>query len=271
MARRIRAFLVHLTSELELIQDSASLRDALEASIFFSNSMGRLGADFTAQLPAIFETRMLALVQDVWKKGVEQLKETLMICRQAGVASPLVSQTVDAEDTSLEMLSSSSSALAAPQPPPRLLLALPPLARLVNALLLGLNELRRCLLPGIFVPLRNVLEHDVLNVVKTELVNHERAVLKPGFRGEAAQLRESAARFKSVFDDVVDPYLRGSLEAAIGNAPGAECLYQIYLDSVKKLIAPDEDAEVDAGKDEPTEDASDDSALKVLGSTSTHE
>ena len=234
MARRVNAFLTLLSSELDLVEDSASLRDALEASIFFANSMGRLGADFTAQLANIFEPRMHQLVLALWKQGVEQLRETLRVCREAGVASPLVSHTAESSTPAEDVFSAlSTMPLDGPQAPPRQLLALPPLARLVNAVLTGLNELRRCLLPGIFAQLRTSLEQDVIDVVKAELLKHERAVLKPGLRGDAAQLREVAARFKSVFPEVVEPYLKGSLEAAIGNKQAAQCLHQIYVESLK--------------------------------------
>jgi hypothetical protein len=228
MARRVRSFMDLLRIELSRMEDSASLRDALEASVFFANSMGRLGADFTARLPEVFEPKMLSLVDSIWTQGFEQLRETLRICRDAGVASPLVSQSLDAmeADPALDF------APGGPLVPPRALLAFPPLARLVNAILTGLNELRRCLLPGIFSQLRSTLE-SLLAEIKRELMDNERAVLKPGFRGEAAQLRETAAKFKSIYSQTIDPYLRGSLEAALGNNEGARHFYEIYLDSIR--------------------------------------
>jgi conserved oligomeric Golgi complex subunit 8 len=252
MARRIHAFLTLLPNELDLIQDSATLRDALEASVFFANSMGRLGADFTAQLPKIFESKMLGLVESIWIQGVVQLQETLRVCAEAGIVSPLVSQSQE----SVTFLETSSLPLDGPQAPPRMLLALPPLGRLVNAILTGLNELRRCLLPGIFATLRTILERQVIEAVKSTLAYHERAVLKPGLRGEAAQLREVAARYKLVVTDVLDPYLRGSLYAAIGNKQGAERFHLIYLDSLKASEVPvdgDDNNEVPVDGDDNNE------------------
>lgn len=230
MARRVRSFIELLRFEMSHIEDSAALRDALEASVFFANSMGRLGADFTARLPEIFEPKMLSLVDSTWTQGLEQLRETLRICRDAGLASPLVSQSL--ETTEADSTLESSPKLDGPLPPPRALLAFPPLARFVNAVLTGLNELRRCLLPGIFVQLRKSLDK-LLSDTKMELMNNERAVLKPGFRGEAAQLREIAAKLKHIFSNTIEPYLRGSLEAALGNKEGAKCLHEIYLDSIR--------------------------------------
>jgi hypothetical protein len=230
MARRVRSFMDLLRLELSRMEDSASLRDALEASVFFANSMGRLGADFSARLPEVFEPKMLSLVDSIWTQGFKQLRETLRICRDAGVALPLVSQSLEAmeADQALDAMPE----LGGPLAPPRALLAFPPLARLVNAILTGLNELRRCLLPGIFGQLRSTLE-SLLSEIKKELMDNERAVLKPGFRGEAAQLRETAAKFKSMYSQTIDPYLRGSLEAALGNKEEARRFYEIYLNSIR--------------------------------------
>ena len=93
-SRRVHSFLSILGVQLNRMEDSASLRDALDACVFFSASMGRLGADFTAQLPPLFENKMHALILHFWTDGVSQLAETLKICRDAGVASPLSSSTI---------------------------------------------------------------------------------------------------------------------------------------------------------------------------------
>jgi hypothetical protein len=222
-SRRVHSFLNLLTIQLGSMEDSASLRDALEASVFFASSMGRLGADFSAQLPALFEPKMRDLVVAFWKEGAQQLAETLKVCREAGVAAPLVSHSAPSEPAAA---GASLTPLDEPQPPPRQLLALPPLARFVNTVLTGLNELRRCLMPGVFTALRTSL-NQVLTSIQSDLVANERAVMAPGLRGEANDLRELSTRFKTVFADIVEPYVRGSLEAALGNKDGAEHFHKI--------------------------------------------
>ena len=142
MARRIHAFLNLLTTHLAATEDSAKVRDALEASDFFASSMGRLGADFSAQLGPIFETRMHAIVTKPWKDGANQLKETLGICSNAGVAAPLVSHAT--MDTAPDGPRIGEIPLEDPQPPPRQLMELPPLARFVNAILTGVSILLLC-------------------------------------------------------------------------------------------------------------------------------
>lgn len=244
----MHSFLGLLAAQLGTMQDSASLRDALEASIFFASSMGRLGADFTAQLPALFEPKLHGLVVSFWKDGTLQLSETLKVCREAGVASPLVSHSAPTEAAL-----ASSTPLDEPQAPPRQLMALPPLARLVNAVLTGLNELRRCLLPGIFCSLRSSLEK-VIGSVEKELQANERAVLAPGLRGEAKDLRELAARFKTVFSEIVEPYLRGSLEAALGNKEQAEHFHKILRENEKE---PEEEVEEEEQPEELAQEEED--------------
>ena len=242
MARRIQSFLRILTSQLQLVDDSGSLRDALDACIFFTSSMGRLGADFTAQLPPLFEQRMLSIVLGNWKDGINQLTETLRICRDAGVASPLVSSSVVTAGTGASLTSNidgeghddGESSLSIMMPPPRKLMSLPPLGRLVNACLTGLNELRRCLLPGIFPQLRESVEKDFLLEIKNVLQVHERAVTTPGLKGDATKLRANAKEMKIVTKTVIFPYVRGALELSLGNESGAK----EHFAKVRKAVKP---------------------------------
>jgi conserved oligomeric Golgi complex subunit 8 len=219
-SRRVHSFLTMVAGQLQRMEDSAALRDALEASVFFSTSMGRLGADFTAQLPALFEPRMLALVEQAWKDGPQQLEETLKICRDAGVAAPLVSLNVPPE------AAGAPATEGQPMAPPRSLMALPPLARVVNAVLTGLNDLRRCLLPGIFSQLRASLQ-EIIVEVRSILSANEKAVNMATLRGEKKELREAASRMRVMFRDIVEPYLRGSLEMALGDFAAAEVQYDV--------------------------------------------
>eukprot|EP00934_Nitzschia_sp_Nitz4_P006716 Nitzschia sp. Nitz4//scaffold2_size372955//24414//26228//NITZ4_000357-RA/size372955-snap-gene-0.59-mRNA-1//-1//CDS//3329546578//6706//frame0 len=231
--RRVHSFLTMLKVEIGTMEDSAALRDALDACVFFSVSMGRLGADFTAQLPPLFEDKMVAIVVHFWKDGITQLAETLKICREAGVAGPLSSTSVDEAVTSESGAASEGD--GGPMPPPRQLMALPPLGRLVNAVLAGLNELRRCLLPGIFAQLRRELTEQISQVEEVLKAN-ERAVMTPGLKGEASDLRSKAKELRQVFSDIVVPYIQGSLEISLGNEVGAK----VYHDKVIQVLTPPE-------------------------------
>lgn len=251
-SRRVHTFLTMLAGQLNRMEDSAALRDALEASVFFSTSMGRLGADFTAQLPALFEPKMQSLVEQAWKEGPQQLEETLKVCRDAGIAAPLMSHNVPPEaSASAATTSATSTSEGQPMPPPRALMALPPLARVVNAVLTGLNDLRRCLLPGIFSQLRANLEL-VITDVRRILSANEKAVQAPTLRGEKKELREAASKMRTTFRDVVEPFLRGSLEMALGNFEAAELQYDELRkleEEEKKRIEAAEQAEIAADQE----------------------
>ena len=248
MARRVQRFLTLLQQQLLQQQqqqqphqlDAAVLRDCLEASVFFAASLGRLGADFTPQLAPILEPILVQTITRHWKEGVAQLHETLTICRDAGVAGPLTAELPDDETASSPQQSTepdgNAPPLDQPQPAPKQLLALPPLARLVNAVLLGLNELRRCLLPTVFPTLRRCLDDDVLLEVRQMLLTNERTVSVPGLAGDAAGLREAAAALRKAWDTLVEPYLRGSLEAALGNATAARQYHQAVVDHLQQEI-----------------------------------
>lgn len=91
--RRIDTFLhEHLSKKcLPQISDTATLRDALESATFFATSMGRLGADFSPMLQSIFQRRLVAIVTSHWVDGLQVLENTLKVCRDSGIASPLYS------------------------------------------------------------------------------------------------------------------------------------------------------------------------------------
>lgn len=255
ISRRVNSFLSLLQSRLNDMEDSATLRDALDSCVFFSASMGRLGADFTSQLPPLFEKKMLSLVVNSWKEGVAQLEDTLKICREAGVASPLSSSTLSNPSPSDTVNDTSGGS---PMPPPRQLMALPPLGRLVNAVLNGLNELRRCLLPGIFSKLRESLDQ-VIQKVGTILQTNERAVMTPGLRGDAKELRRIAAEMKTVMETIVTPYLNGALESSLGNDEKAKEYNEIVLaqtqpaENVVQEIQEEEDPDEDTKEAEEAE------------------
>jgi hypothetical protein len=254
-SRRVQSFLTMLKGELRHMEDSASLRDALDACVFFSASMGRLGADITSLLPPLFEEKMHFLVVHYWKEGVTQLTETLKICREAGVASPLSSSA--AVPPSLTSQGSDvGEGDGGPMPPPRQLMAMPPLGRLVNAFLTGLNELRRCLLPGIFNQLRTSLE-EILSEIEGILQSNERTVMTPGLRGEAVELRAKAKEMREAMANIVAPYVRGALELSLGNEAGARVHHQALMEYLKPSLEVPEEVPAEEGKEENEEEQKD--------------
>ena len=223
MSRRVEGFLQILATAR--FADTSALRDATEAAIFFATSVGRLGADFTARLPPILEPALVQLVTAPWQQGAQQLQETLVTCREAGVATPLTASGTettppDAADIILK--------------PPRCLLEFPPLARFVNALLTGLNELRRCLLPNAVYALQGALRNVLADVQQQALRVHERAVHVPGFGPGAAPLRQAAVLYQTTWTNVVEPYAWAALYAAVGD----EAVAQTYWETVQVNLQP---------------------------------
>mmetsp|Transcript_27635 Transcript_27635/g.41607 ORF Transcript_27635/g.41607 Transcript_27635/m.41607 type:complete len:647 (-) Transcript_27635:1398-3338(-) len=218
-ARRVQTFLTSLNSNMiSHVHDTATLRDALDASSFFASSMGRVGADFQSLLAPIFEPLLTKMIVGYWSDGLNGMSETLKACRDAGIAGPLFgTETSSSKESSDGINVDDVDVQSSRTPhPPRSLLALPPLARFLNAYLTGLNELRRCLLPGAFPSIR--LAHSKLIAdAKMALQANERAALTPGLRGEATKLREAAAKMKAEFDKCVEPYMQISLEVALGS------------------------------------------------------
>ena len=221
-ARRVQSFLTTLSSNITThVNDTATLRDALDSASFFASSMSRVGADFQPLLAPIFETRLIEMIVGHWNDGLNGMVETLKACRDAGIAGPLFGTETSTNtngnhgsgnlDHAVEMVQSSRTPA-----PPRKLLAMPALARFLNAYLGGLNELRRCLLPGAFSAIRSA-QSKLITDAKMALQANERSVLTPGLRGEAPRLREVASKMKSEFDQCLEPYMIGCLEVALGS------------------------------------------------------
>lgn len=249
--RRIHSFLhEHLVAKcLPAITDSATLRDAFDAVSFFATSMGRVGADFSVMIPSVFEPALFNLVTSHWKDGINAFENILKVCRETGIANPLYSNrpviSSSKKDDEIDIGDLDNYPNSRTPAPPRQLMALPPLARLLNSYLVGLNELRRCLLPGIFPDLRVYFLNDYLEKIKDILIKNERAVLTPGFlnmkSGDPAKLRSVAQELKEEFDVCVEPYMKNALEASFG-----------CYENLTKDVFPSKDEEVN--ENDPKQD-----------------
>ena len=242
-SRRIQTFLTTLNTNIAThVHDTATLRDALDAASFFASSMGRVGADFQSLLGQIFEPRLSEMIISHWNDGLNSMTETLRACRDSGIATPLYGTETSAGKDEQNPAEASEMQSSRTPAPPRKLLATPPLARFVNAYLNGLNELRRCLIPGAFPSIR-MAHKKLIADVKMALQTNERVVLTPGLRGEATQLREAASRMKSEFDSCVEPYMSSCLEVAFGSLDYALKAKAIEEAKAAKLAAEKIEAE----------------------------
>ena len=245
---------------------AATLRDLLEATLFFSSSMGRLGADFTSyQIPQMFEDALCQwIAHSVWtQQGVKPFQQVLQLCCiETQIAAPLVSTTLRHVNNNKHQNKSSSSyvicwtqesseqiqqalsdfhlsdatnVLEQPPGPLRIWMQVPPLGRLVNAILSGLNELRRCLLPSVVPRLEHALEEDVLQVVSRELKQIERQLITTPKVPTA--LRELISKeYVPLWNQLAVPFVRASFWTAIGREGKAMEYYRQLQAAIDGLI-----------------------------------
>jgi len=214
LLRRIQYFTdTFLPSRTSSLTSAATLRDVLDASVFFATSLGSrgsIGANFSPLLVPIFEDALIRIVTTPWNSGLTVLETSLFNSRMVFSAEGLLT-LLPPEGNRLSGEDVDSHSLR----PPREMLAYPPLARMTNAILTGVNELRRCALPGTFHVLQRELE---VAISKTEnlLKDHLRAVLRPGLRGDAKAIREAAAALEGAFDSTFREFWRMVLDVAMG-------------------------------------------------------
>ena len=152
---QIQKLLVDLKSLLPFIDDGASLRSVLEQSLFFASRMGQVGCDFSGLLMPLFSDTVLLRVEEEWRTALSHFKsmisterlvlETDDFSREQIIPLYLRQDMNDADDqASASPLPMNRRAGQEDVPAPSDLLAFPPLAYLLNALLSGFNMIREC-------------------------------------------------------------------------------------------------------------------------------
>jgi len=210
MTKRTAKFLDKLKKEFSVIHDIGALRDVLDACVFFASSLVRVGGNFQALLPPMFEIKIIEIVTGHWNRGLETLSSTLELSREKGKVTALRNDSIGEFSNQLEEENDENILMA-----PRILLSYPPLGRLTNAYFSGLNELRRCLLPGVETLLKSSL-YTFLTDIEKILQEFQRKVLTPGQKGEAEGLREIAALYRNEFDAVIKPLFKQGVDFALG-------------------------------------------------------
>jgi hypothetical protein len=233
-ARRIQSFLSILRQGLDRIKDAPSsstallstLHDVMDASIFLATSFGRIGCDFSPLLFQLLEEQIISIMTNSWDDAVEALKETLRICRDAGVAEALVNSSITVTENDrtgiLQDNVAAEDSHSLIMSPPRCLLKYPPLARFINSFLTSLNDLRRCLMPGTFDTLQDYLLEHVCSSLELAIETNERKVMAPRMHGDTQQLRQIAPEYKHIFAEVVKPFVVQALDVALGNIANKE-------------------------------------------------
>ena len=166
--RQAHILISDLTLLLPNIEEGASLRSVLEQGLFIANRLGSVGCDFTTMLLPVFKDVLFSKISLDWKHAFANFKCMLATERfvievdnlQREQVIPLYLTQEKAGDDLLSQTptrSRNNDDVKAPIA----LMAFPPLAYLLNALLSSLNYLRECPLAivkdVIFAELSNIL------------------------------------------------------------------------------------------------------------------
>ena len=165
--RQAHTLVLDLALLLPNIEEGASLRSVLDQALFVANRLGTVGCDFTSLLLPLFKDVLHSKISSDWKHAFANFKCMLATERfvievdniQREQVIPLY-LTQTGEDI-LPQTPSARSRNSDDVKAPLSLMAYPPLAYLLNAILSSLNYLRECPLAivksYVFAELSNIL------------------------------------------------------------------------------------------------------------------
>eukprot|EP00938_MAST-03A_sp_MAST-3A-sp1_P003803 g3803.t1 len=149
-----RDFLKRLSEHLQGVSEGSVLSNAMETCMYFGKSLGRVGADFSALVPHVFQMRMYDMVKLHLERGLETFEKDLRdIFKQ--------------EDTSLTLDITAPDLQDITSTPPSTLLVFPFVAALTNTFLSAFNELRHCAVLTLQDQLLDVLQKILIRMVQT--------------------------------------------------------------------------------------------------------
>lgn len=152
-------YLQRLREGVDQLSDATALNTVLQQAMFCGQSLGRVGADFRASLPPMFERAVMRIFQSHLHAALRQFEMMVDDNRWAPVgssalrnssatnpmsatASPLAPKTGDTTGPTSSTASISASVNS--YDPPHGVLDSPPLAVFLNGILVALNDLRLC-------------------------------------------------------------------------------------------------------------------------------
>lgn len=156
----VAEYLQRLCEGVDQLSDATALNTVLQQAMFCGQSLGRVGADFRASLPPMFERAVMRIFQSHLHAALRQFEMMVDDNRWAPVgssalrnsnstnptsatASPLAPKTGDATDPASSTATISSASVNSYDPPHGVLDS-PPLAVFLNGILVALNDLRLC-------------------------------------------------------------------------------------------------------------------------------
>ncbi len=165
----ISAYLTRLEAGLRDICDGAALNTVLQQAMYCGHSLGRVGADFRAALPPLFEATVLRIYSSHLAAARRQFETMLEDHRWAPVGSSAFRRDRSAAASSQNKANSTpanGSADATQYDPPLAVLDSPPLAVFLNGILAALNELRLCAPVSLGKRLGAMLEDTVIEAAR---------------------------------------------------------------------------------------------------------
>lgn len=168
----IDAYLASLEEGLRDICDGAALNTVLQQAMYCGHSLGRVGADFRAALPPLFEAAVVRIYASHLAAARRHFETMLEDHRWAPVGSSAFRR--GREDAGAEREkekekangASEGGAEAAQYDPPLAVLDSPPLAVFLNGILAALNELRLCAPVSLGKRLGAMLEDTVVEAAR---------------------------------------------------------------------------------------------------------
>lgn len=144
-------YLERLETGIKDIRDGAALNTVLQQAMYCGQSLGRVGADFRAALPPLFEDAVLRIYNSHLNAALRQFEMMIEDNRWAPVGSSALRKDRGQGFPGLDPLSSSGKDQSSTDDeandqydPPIGVLDSPPLAVFLNGILAALNELRLC-------------------------------------------------------------------------------------------------------------------------------
>ncbi|PXF47472.1 Conserved oligomeric Golgi complex subunit 8 [Gracilariopsis chorda] len=164
----VTEYLNKLSDGIKDVKDGAALNTILQQAMYCGQSLGRVGADFRAALPPIFEDAVVKIYCSHLNAALRQFEMMIEDNRWAPVGSSALrkerGQGGAGQQKSREAGSNQSGDLSTNQfDPPLAILDSPPLAVFLNGILAALNDLRLCAPISLGPRLGRVLQETLVN------------------------------------------------------------------------------------------------------------
>ncbi len=153
LLKRIHPF---ISRNLPLVTDFGSIASAMEHTLLFGSSLGRVGLDFRASIATVFEDHILNIIIEKWDDVLLDIQENIALHLTSSTknhATPIMislkainrrerPRTNESSNKEQQWDGDNYSDLGSVAAPPTTLMSFPILAEATNSLLDSFNDLR---------------------------------------------------------------------------------------------------------------------------------